>query len=238
MRRFRSERASDGGALRFVRDAAAWTPLPYLFPGEAAAIRPGRARAAHGKTSRVSRPIWAHGDSQAVRPSNTRMDMSGYSPTQDSTNVPGGGVEVVRIALSTGAAERDTVRIPRGLWRLRRLLRAHEQPPHRRGLAHPLRPRIRSVTVAFLNRQPPDDVILSPMVRRFCVLEGPPAAKIVAILQYQFFSRSFVIHHRLKVLPASKHLAIKLTAKTLCAVNLYGLRSSSEPSPSLLILMD
>jgi len=30
-------------------------------------------------------------------------------PTQDSTNVPGGGVEVVRIALSTGAAERDTV---------------------------------------------------------------------------------------------------------------------------------
>jgi hypothetical protein len=29
--------------------------------------------------------------------------------TQDSTNVPGGGVEVVRIALSTGAAERDTV---------------------------------------------------------------------------------------------------------------------------------
>jgi len=40
------------------------------------------------------------------------IDPDGYAwllPTQDSTNVPGGGVEVVRIALSTGAAERDTV---------------------------------------------------------------------------------------------------------------------------------
>jgi hypothetical protein len=40
------------------------------------------------------------------------IDPDGYVwllPTQDSTNVPGGGVEVVRIALSTGAAERDTV---------------------------------------------------------------------------------------------------------------------------------
>ena len=35
------------------------------------------------------------------------IDPDGYAwllPTQDSTNVPGGGVEVVRIALSTGAA--------------------------------------------------------------------------------------------------------------------------------------
>ncbi|MFL5385187.1 MAG: hypothetical protein ACJ8GN_21930 [Longimicrobiaceae bacterium] len=40
------------------------------------------------------------------------IDPDGYAwllPTQDSTNVPDGGVEVVRIALSTGAAERDTV---------------------------------------------------------------------------------------------------------------------------------
>jgi hypothetical protein len=40
------------------------------------------------------------------------IDPDGYAwllPTQDSTNVPGGAVEVVRIALSTGAAERDTV---------------------------------------------------------------------------------------------------------------------------------
>jgi len=40
------------------------------------------------------------------------IDPDGYAwllPTQDSTNVPGGGVEVVRIALSTGAATRDTV---------------------------------------------------------------------------------------------------------------------------------
>jgi hypothetical protein len=40
------------------------------------------------------------------------IDPDGYAwllPTQDSTNVPGGGVEVVRIALSTGVAERDTV---------------------------------------------------------------------------------------------------------------------------------
>jgi hypothetical protein len=40
------------------------------------------------------------------------IDPDGYAwllLTQDSTNVPGGGVEVVRVALSTGAAERDTV---------------------------------------------------------------------------------------------------------------------------------
>jgi hypothetical protein len=40
------------------------------------------------------------------------IDPDGYAwllLTQDSTNVPGGGMEVVRVALSTGAAERDTV---------------------------------------------------------------------------------------------------------------------------------
>jgi hypothetical protein len=40
------------------------------------------------------------------------IDPDGYAwllLTQDRTNVPGGGVEVVRVALSTGAAERDTV---------------------------------------------------------------------------------------------------------------------------------
>lgn len=40
------------------------------------------------------------------------IDPDGYAwllLTQDSTNVPGGGVEVVRVAMSTGAMERDTV---------------------------------------------------------------------------------------------------------------------------------
>ena len=49
----------------------------------------------------------------ALRKRSDRViDPDGYAwllPTQDSTNVPGGGMEVVRIALSTGAAERDTV---------------------------------------------------------------------------------------------------------------------------------
>jgi hypothetical protein len=85
-------------------------PGPASPRGEAAADRPRRARPADGDGEQGG--VGLPGAHRRPQLSGLVIDPDGYAwllPAQDSANVPGGGVKVVRIALSTGAAERDTV---------------------------------------------------------------------------------------------------------------------------------